>query len=459
MKLSELGPYSIDVDVLGISTNSKTIKTGELFICSSSPNFDRFDFIDEAIANGAVAVIASKNRECSVPVIIVDDPDQALADICNSFYQNPLDNLKLIGVTGTDGKTTTACIIQQLIGVEQCAYIGTNGIIFQNNCISTVNTTPSIDILYYYFNLFVTSGIKIVVLEVSSEAMFYQRLRDIQFDVSILTNFSIEHLNTHKTLDNYRQCKQKLFQQTKKTGYCILNADDQSFEDFGNISNGNVVGYGTKTTNFQINNIEKQKFFVNNQLVNTNLYGLFNVYNLTAAIVCLKLLGFVYSDFFFKTVNLRIEGRMQFIPNNLLFDIVIDFAHTPSSMLAFFKFFTNFPHNKIITVNGAPGERDKDLRAQRGKVASDYSDFVIFTSDDPRYENIESICQDLTQDIIKNNYKIIVDRKTAVITALNMARKNDLVLLIGMGHEKSILINGESVPYSDYQTVQDWLES
>ena len=231
-KLYDIIDCNYDIDIKGIKTNSKEIQPGDLFVCVKGVNVDRHDFINEAVANGAVALITDRDVEASVPYVKVISPDEELRKMVVKFYDNPLDELVLIGITGTDGKTSTATIVQTLIGDNQCGFIGTTGIRCKNLNKETSNTTLPFEKLVENFREFINCGCKYVVMEVSSEAIFYDRVNGINYNAVAFTTITSDHLNTHKTLENYVSCKKQLFRQTKKDGFCILNKDSNYYDDF-----------------------------------------------------------------------------------------------------------------------------------------------------------------------------------------------------------------------------------
>ena len=243
-KLSELYSGESDVKIKGIKINSKEVKPGDLFVCTMGVTADRHDFLDEAIKNGAVAAIVSKEvGEKPIPLIHVKDTNQELRNVCAKFYDYPYQKAEMIGVTGTNGKTTVAEILYQLIG-DDCAYLGTNGKKYKGKKESIRNTTPDVDRLYLYFDEFIKTGCKTICMEASSEAFFRHRLDQISFDIAILTNITQDHLNIHKTLENYIDCKCQLFRQVKEDGYSILNSGDKYFEKVKSCAKGHIVTYG-----------------------------------------------------------------------------------------------------------------------------------------------------------------------------------------------------------------------
>ena len=449
-----------DVEISGLSINSKTTKDGDLFICIKGINVDRHDYIDEAIKNGAVALICAKDVNVNAPYIKVDNPNNYLRYIYTTFYGNPQDKLSLIGVTGTDGKTSTTTIIQQLIGDDKCGYIGTNGYACKNIKGETDNTTPGIESLYSILAEFNDAGCAYVSMETSSEAFYHHRLDNLTFAIGILTNVDREHLNTHKTLENYINCKKQLFRQSK---IAILNSNDKYFEEFKDI-NKNTYTYGYKQSddlyikNYEVypNKTEIDFLYDNKEYhIVSPLLGKFNIENLAAAILaCLKL------DFSFEQISknidsLFIDGRMMSINLGQDFHVLVDYAHTPNGLKSLFEFTNKLKVNKKIVVTGNAGQRDASKRKYVGELCVLNNDHVIFTYEDPRFEDPLKIIDDLTELVKdKNNYETVIDRKEAIIKAINMANKDDLIMILGKGNEDWQIIKGEFIEFNDCEQAK-----
>lgn len=457
MKFSELFNLykGIDLEINGLSTNSKTTKQGDLFICIKGVSVDRHDFIDEAINNGAVALVTAKDVDVNVPYIKVDNPNEILRDLYANFYGNPQDKLVMIGVTGTDGKTSTTSIIQELIGNDICGYIGTNGYACKKVKGETDNTTPGIESLYAILKEFYDADCKYVAMEASSEAFFYNRLKGICFDVGTITNVDSEHLNTHKTLENYIDCKKQLFRQSK---LAILNSNDKYFDDFKNI-NGLTFTYGYKESDdLYIENYHVYpdktiiEFVYDNKKyqIISPLLGQFNIENLAAALLtCLKL-GFKMDELLKNLSKLNIDGRMTAINLGQDFYCLVDYAHTPNGLRKLFAFTNQLNVNKRIVVTGNAGQRDASKRKFVGELCVNNNDHVIFTYEDPRFEDPYNIINDLTELVKdKDNYEIIIDRHEAIEKAIMMANKNDLIMILGKGDEDYEEIKGEYIEFND----------
>ena len=463
-KLEELYPgIGVDIDIKGISINSKEINKGDLFVCTMGVTADRHDFIDEAIKNGAAAIIVSKDiRNKPVPIIKVPDTNRELPYLCQKFYDYPDQKLKMIGVTGTDGKTSTTTIIQTLIGSDQCGYIGTNG----RNCAGfsgdNPNTTPDAQNLYLYLDEFVKYGCKYASIETSSEAFFRGRLQAMSFDISALTNVTSEHLNIHGSFENYLDSKLNLFRQTKPDGYCILNHDDQYFEQAKAVSKGQVLTYGTGEDNdlqiveYKIHPTHTSiKIKYKNEIydIDSPLLGDFNVYNLCCALLSTIALGFSIDQLIPKIKDIKISGRCELLKINKPYYVMVDYAHTPNGISKLLNFVHTLDINRSIVVIGQAGERDSIKRPKVGNVVVENASYAIFTYEDPRSEDPQKICEDIISELkaTHNNYEIVIDRREAIQKAINMAKEKDMVLILGKGNETYQKFKNETIYFNDIE--------
>lgn len=468
-KLSELYPEYRDKEVLvkGIKINSKEVTPGDIFVCTMGVNADRHDFIEEAIQNGAVAVVVQKDIKCIVPTIKVENTNQELPILASRFYNHPEEKLELIGITGTNGKTTVASIIQELIGNDICGYLGTNGIICSKFKESIRNTTPDADRLYGYFNRFVESGCKYLSMETSSEAFYRKRLDNLRFKIGIITNITEDHLNIHKTIQNYVSCKKELVKQVREDGYSILNRDDLHYEEIKESAKGTLLTYGKQDSTLQI--IKESFSFTGTNITikyqnqfydfTSPLLGEFNVYNLCAAILCLLALGIKMEEILRKIPNITSpSGRVDFLEFGQNYHILLDYAHTTDAFSKLFSLLKQIRKGRVITVTGSAGGREKEKRAPMGKLVLDESDYVIFTMDDPRYEKVEDIIKDLVSSSTKTNYEIVVDRKEAIYKAFKIAQKDDIVLIAGKGIDNYMAVEDNYLPYSDLEVIKEYFE-
>ena len=466
MKIKKLfSDYNgLDTEIKGLSTNSKSVKPGDLFICIKGAKIDRHDFIDEAIKNGAVALVTSKDVNVNVPYIKVDDVNAIYEDLYRKFYDNPQDKLTLIGITGTDGKTSTTTIIQELLGNDICGYIGTNGYACYKFNRETDNTTPGIESMYRILAEFASAGCKYVAMETSSEAFYYGRLKNFHFKVGGLTNIDKEHLNTHKTLENYISCKKMLF---KQSDISILNKNDKHFLDVSlDLNNYKTYGYTNdcdlyiKSFNVEPDKTDISFIYLDKQYdIVSPLLGNFNIENLACGLLTCLSLGFDINDLLKNLDKLKIDGRMTSINLGQDFYVLVDYAHTPNGLTRLFEFTNKLNVNKKIVVTGNAGERDASKRKYVGKLCSDNNDHVIFTYEDPRFEDPYNVVKDLCELIQdKTNYETVIDRQEAIEKAINMASPKDLVMILGKGSEDWQEIKGEFIEFNDVEKAKEAIE-
>lgn len=464
MKLNKLFENcESDVEITGVSINSKEIKKGDLFVCTMGVTRDRHDFIDEAIANGASAIVVSKEvGEKSVPIIKVEDTNKELPFICKRLYDSPDEKLTMIGITGTDGKTSTATIIQTLIGKEKCGYIGTNGRSYGDFVGDNPNTTPDVHLFYQYLDEFVKGGCTYASTEASSEAFYRDRLSTFTYDLAIMTNVSSEHLNIHGSFENYINCKKKLFKQVKENGKCILNKDDEHFDEFKDLCS-DLYTYGKEEDNdlqivdFEVtpkNTLITFKYLDKEFKVDSPLLGDFNVYNLAAALLGCLLLGFKLDDLLENIKDININGRLDIIDTNDNFYAMVDYAHTPNGISKLLNFVHTLDISRSIVVIGQAGERDYLKRPQVGEVVLNNASYAIFTEEDPRSEDPLKVCEEIvatSKD--KDNYEIVVDRREAIQKAVDMAKEKDMVLVLGKGNETYMKLKDETIYFNDEEEV------
>lgn len=451
MYLKEIIDTNEDIEFKRICFNSKDIKKGDLFIPYGG--IDRYKYISDALKKGCSLVITDKNY-INKKVFKINNLDKEIILILNKYYNYPLKNIKLIGVTGTDGKTTIATTLSNLL---KCPSIGTNGFVLGNKNYHLNNTTPSIDVLYDCFNKSCNLNYKNIVMEVSSEAYLTKRIGKLPFDIAIFTNITKDHLDKHKTFSNYLECKLQLFKNSKIS---ILNRDSKyyyKFKDNSRIS----YSYGFKRGSDL--RILYYKLFIDKSLIcfkyqgriyklYYNLLGKFNVYNVASIILTMIKLGYKIDEIFERFSYIKpVSGRMEiFKINNKT--IVLDYAHTTNATLNVLKFFYKFNKN-IITVVGCAGNRYKDKRKEIGFIVLKYSKLVIFTMDDPRNENPNNIIDEMTCNYKRDNYLKIIDREKAIKYAIENSNKFDLILILGKGRDNYMLINNKKIKYSDYDTI------
>ena len=401
---------------MNISANSK--KGNNIFVSLNNK------YIDDAINNGFKKIVVSKSKFKAVK-----STRKYLEKYLKKYYYKQIKDVILIGVTGTNGKTSTSYLIYQALNLAgiKCSYIGTIGFYLENDIKKLNNTTPDICDLYEMIIESINCGCKAVVMEVSSHALKLGRVNTLKFDYAILTNITEDHLDFHKTYKDYYKTKMSIFKKLKKKGTKISDI---------------------KIENYDINN---DYFKYNNKIYNTKIKGEYNIKNIIPSIIILDKMN-IDSRKIIPQLCLP-PGRMQIIKfkNN---NIIIDYAHTPDAMEKIISTVKIMDHNKIITIFGCGGNREKEKRPKMGEIASLLSDYVILTNDNPRDENPKEIIREIKQNM-NNNYRIIYDRKKAIQEGIKMLKENDVLLILGKGHEEYQIIDNKKIFFSDLYTVYD----
>lgn len=458
-KLYELVDCKFDIDIVGIADDSRSVKPGYLFVATKGFNVDHFDYIEDAISNGAVAIVADHLVNKDIPVIMVDDVNESYVTICQRFFEVNPKEFKFIGITGTDGKTTTASVVRQLfLHNMNIAYIGTNGVDVLDKHYNTDNTTPCVAELYRLLSIIKSHDCKVVVMEVSSEALLHRRIEGLKFEMVAFTNITEDHLNIHGTIDNYRKAKFSLVNYLSDNGRVYINGDD---ENCRMLSCKNMYTFGfNENNNFTFFDVKESDDFVQFSIkhdgefynVKSPLLGLYNVYNVGLAFI----LGLDFNIPFLDLINYieklePVAGRSERLDFGQDFTIILDYAHTFNGILNIVRSVSKY--KKIIVVTGAAGGREKEKRSKIGKMLLDLTDFVIFTMDDPRNESVDKIIDEMISNSTKANYARIVDRTSAIYCAFDMAKCGDIVLVLGKGRDNYMAIGDKKIPYSDYDVI------
>lgn len=428
--------------------DSRKVQAGDTFLAIKGTTYDGHDYIKDAILNGAVKIIA-ENGPYSVETEIVPSTKEYLT----GYLRKKKLPIKVIGVTGTNGKTTTCFLIWQLFRLLSipCSYIGTLGFYIERKEKDLKNTTPGSLELYKLIKKSVEAGCEYVVMEVSSQALDQGRCDFLDFDYALFTNLTQDHLDYHKSMENYLKAKQKLFYKVKENGISIINADDPCANYF---EIGNYVTYGYSNSDYQLLG-ENSIFKINEEEYQMNLLGKYNIYNMASAICLFYQLGYNYEELKDKVALCTSpEGRMEVIAYHSN-KIIVDYAHTPDALENILDSVRELEHRKIVTVIGCGGDRDKGKRPVMGEIATRKSDYVIFTSDNPRSENPLRILKDIVDNLDSVNYEIEINREEAIKKGIQFLTKNDILLVLGKGHEKYQIIGTEKIFFDDKKIVLD----
>ena len=451
--------------MINIKTNSRKIKPGDTFVAIKGFTVDGHDYIEDAIKAGATKIVC-EHGSYSVETLVVPSTKEWVQKYIVDNYKDEVNKLRIIGVTGTNGKTTTCFLTYQALkklGVN-AAYMGTIGFYYGDTKYELNNTTPEILDLYSYFIEALEQGVTDVVMEVSSHSLCEKRVEGLEFSEVAFTNLTEDHLDYHKTMENYLNAKLLILKQIKKDGVVIVNNDDD-YGKYFEVGNYKTLGYSGD--NYKILDYSQTdkgtliSFMVDgkNYEVETNLRSKFNVYNYLTCLALLNNLGFSIDEIAEVTKSIYPpKGRCEQIAVNGG-EAVIDYAHTPDAVDKIISAFLENKKGKVITIVGCGGDRDPLKRPIMGNIASEKSDYVIFTSDNPRTEDPKAILDDIIKGVRKDNYEVEIDRPTAIRKGLDMIGKNDVLLILGKGHEDYQIIGHTKHHLDDAEEVRKYLEA
>ena len=451
--------------MINIKTNSRKVKPGDTFVAIKGFTVDGHDYIEDAIKAGATKIVC-EHGSYSVETLVVPSTKEWIQKYIVDNYKDEVNKLRIIGVTGTNGKTTTCFLTYQALkklGVN-AAYMGTIGFYYGDTKYELNNTTPEILDLYSYFIEALEHGVTDVVMEVSSHSLCEKRVEGLEFSEVAFTNLTEDHLDYHKTMENYLNAKLLILKQIKKDGVVIVNNDDD-YGKYFEVGNYKTLGYSGD--NYKILDYSQTdkgtliSFMVDGKKyeIETNLRSKFNVYNYLTCLALLNNLGFSIEEIAEVTKSIYPpKGRCEQISVNGG-EAVIDYAHTPDAVDKIISAFLENKKGKVITIVGCGGDRDPLKRPIMGNIASEKSDYVIFTSDNPRTEDPKAILEDIVKGVRKDNYEVEIDRPTAIRKGLDMIGKNDVLLILGKGHEDYQIIGHTKHHLDDAEEVKKYLEA
>lgn len=444
-------------------TNSKLIKEGQIFVAIKGHTVDGHDYIEEAIKNGASKIICEKEISSSIPYEQVNDTKEYLKNILVQEYSEIVNKLKIIGVTGTNGKTTSCYLTYQMLQKlgKNVAYLGTIGYYQNEKYIELNNTTPDILTLYKLLLDAVDNNVEYLVMEVSSHALSFERIAGLKFVCGAFTNLTEDHLDYHKTMEAYLSEKLKLINYLKTDATMIINSDDEAGEKFKIFKNHKTYGlngdYKIEKYNILPDHTDLE-FSYNNETykVTTNLTSKFNIYNYLTCVSILNSLGFSILDIIKITKDVYPpKGRCETYKVGKGY-AVVDYAHTPDAVLKVILAYTELKKNRVITIVGCGGDRDPIKRPIMGNIATKLSDYVIFTNDNPRTEDPKKIMEDIIKDNHSTNYEVIYDRKNAIIKGIDMMENEDILLVLGKGHEDYQIIGHNKIHFDDAEIIKNY---
>lgn len=474
MKLSQilkgikvLNEYS-DIDVLDVTQDSRLVKEGSLFVCIKGAAFDGHSVAGEMLTKGACAVVVEKDMGLANQVI-VENTRGVFSYICANFFSNPAEKLKLIGLTGTNGKTTTTFLIKQILENvgKKVGLIGTVQNMIGDEAYPAKYTTPDPYELQKLFSQMVEAGCEYCVMEVSSQALAQGRVNGVKFAVGAFTNLTQDHLDYHKTWENYFNAKRLLFE---NCDIAVTNADDENglkiieglnFDKVVTYAvNRNDATYVAKNVTFKSNGVEYELVGDKIGRCSCPIPGRFSVYNSLCAASCALALGISFEQVLMAISKSKgVKGRIEVVPCDRDFTIIIDYAHSPDGLENIISSLKEIAKGRVVTLFGCGGDRDKTKRPKMGKIAAELSDYCIVTSDNPRSENPSAIIQDILEGMkgVKTPYTVVENRKEAIAYAIEHAKKDDIILLAGKGHETYQILPTGTIHFDEREAVAEIL--
>lgn len=472
-----------EVELSGVCADSRRVKRGALFVALSGSRLDGGDFIREAVLAGAVAVVTERadglpQERDGVTVVVVDDARRALAELACAYYERPSEKLRVAGVTGTNGKTTTTFLIQHIcdVALQRCGLIGTVRYQVGDRILPAARTTPDALELQELLAQMRDAGCKTVAMEVSSHAVKQQRVRGVEFDAIVFTNLTQDHLDYHGTMESYFESKAGLVlgigSQRFKAGVAVINVDDR----YGTLLHDRVlqagmqpVGYGLgQRAEFRASNCRTDAQGSSFQLdavgrswlVRIPLSGMFNISNALGAIAAAHALGVDVRTAVLALASAPpVPGRLEPVPAKRSFRVFVDYAHTHDALRTVLRTLRDLQPRHVLTVFGCGGDRDKGKRPLMGAVAEELSDWTIVTSDNPRSESPDEIAADITRGMSRGRHEVLLDRRAAIQRAIEMAGPRDIVLIAGKGHETTQETAGKTEPFDDVAIARSLLEN
>ena len=465
---------STDVAIEKMEFDSRKVSENDVFIAIRGTISDGHEFIETAINKGAIAIICDVFPQIivtGITYIKVNDTNKAMAVMAANYFDNPSKKLKLIGITGTNGKTTIASLLFQLF--QKAGYktglLSTVKIVVDTNEYKATHTTPDSIAINHYLNEMVNAGVEYCFMEVSSHGIHQKRTEGLHFTGGVFTNLSHDHLDYHATFSEYRDVKKSFFDHLPKTAFALSNIDDKNGSVMMQNTNARKLTYALKSyADYKAQILENQLsgllLKINDNEVWVRLIGTFNAYNLLAIYGTAIELGLESLEILRLLSELEsVSGRFQYIISNGKITAIVDYAHTPDALENVLKTINDIrtKNEQLITVVGCGGDRDKTKRPIMANIASDLSDKIIITSDNPRTENPETIIEEMERGVAPQNYKktvSIIDRKQAIKAACQLAQANDIILIAGKGHETYQEINGIRHDFDDMKMVKEMLE-
>lgn len=474
---------SLDINITGIVSDNREVKPGNVFVCYQGIHVDSHTFIADALQRGAVGIIGEKPATAleipaaSTTYLQVRDGRRALSLLAANWHGNPAKDLKLIGVTGTNGKTSTAHLIYAILKAsrQRTALIGTVGHRYtdahgEEEILPTSLTTPDAFALHALFKQFLVEGVEYVVMETSSQGLALQRLAGLAFDTAVFTNFTQDHLDYHQTMEEYLKAKLMLFEQLNDNGFAILNSDTPVTERIAEVcTNTQVLMYGAddradlygENIAFSYNRSAFTAITPAGRFpVKLRLLGAYNIYNALAAVAAGLRYDCPVSAIQDGLANTVVPGRFELVERGQDFAVIVDYAHTPDGLENILTAARRITNRELISVFGCGGDRDNGKRPKMGNISAQIADYSVITSDNPRTEDPDAIITQIVSNLPHDaKYVCISGRRDAIHHAIATAKSGDVVVIAGKGHEDYQEINGKKFPFDDRVIAADFLES
>lgn len=464
-----------DVAITNLHFDSRQVALNDVFVAIKGTLSDGHDYISKAVDQGAIAIICEEMPEQivnGITYVKVVDTSYALAIMASNYYGNPSKNLRLVGVTGTNGKTTIASLLYQLFSKAgyKVGLLSTVKVMVANKEYKATHTTPDSLTINKYLSAMNEEGVEFCFMEVSSHGIHQNRVEGLVFEGGIFTNLSHDHLDYHDTFAEYRDVKKRFFDGLPKAAFALTNVDDKNGEVMLQNTKAKKVSYALKShADYRANILENQLsgllLKVNDQEVWVKLIGSFNAYNVLAIYATAELLGLEQMEALQLVSELEsVSGRFQYLISPANITAIVDYAHTPDALKNVLETINDIrtKNEQLITVVGAGGDRDRSKRPKMGHIASALSTKVVFTSDNPRSEDPDAIIKEIEEGVEPQNFKKILsitDRKQAIKTACQLASSGDIILIAGKGHETYQEIKGERHPFNDYEIIEETLKT
>ncbi|RFU71174.1 UDP-N-acetylmuramoyl-L-alanyl-D-glutamate--2,6-diaminopimelate ligase [Peribacillus saganii] len=459
-------------EITSIENDNRKVKEGSLFICIKGYTVDGHEFAQSAAEKGAAAVLSERELNLDIPVIVVRDTQRAMSVLADAFYEHPTQKLKLIGITGTNGKTTTSHLIEKICrdAGMRTGLIGTMYTKVGETIHETKNTTPDSVTLQKTFAEMNREHVDTAVMEVSSHALELGRVHGCDYDIAVFTNLTQDHLDFHETMDKYKHAKSLFFSQLgnsyieKRPKFAVLNADDEATKDFIKYTAAHVVTYGIDNeADIMARDIKitasGTEFLLVSPVetlpVKLQLVGKFSVYNALAAIGAALCSGLELKQIITSLQEVQgVSGRFEVVNAGQNFSVIVDYSHTPDSLENALTTIREFAERNVFVVVGCGGDRDKTKRPLMAQIACEYATHRIFTSDNPRSEDPIQILRDMEEGVRGEQYEVIVDRKDAIYHAVSMANEGDVILIAGKGHETYQIIGRGILEFDDREVAK-----